>query len=280
MFVRSSAIGLLFFAQIGMAQTPDAARVAAGQRLFESNCTACHGQNAKGGRGPDLTGRLRHGSLETEMADNITGGIAGTQMPAFPMPPENVRAIVAYLRSLSAGGPDLPIAGNAANGQQVFFGAGNCSSCHMYQGHGGRLGPDLSRIGEARTARQLQAAIAQPHREQVRGFEAVEVRLRNGSPDSRRPQESRYVLRAGHGSGRETAHAREERRGQCAAHREVADAGKRGHGRAVGRCDRFSENRSRGQRGVRRRTVATALLLHASRRPPKSRRTGSPIGAI
>ncbi len=115
------------------------------------------------------------------MVDNITGGIPGTQMPAFPMPAENARAIVAYLRSLSAGGPDLPIAGNAANGQQVFFGAGNCSSCHMYQGHGGRLGPDLSRIGEARTARQLQAAIAQPHREQMRGFEAVEVRLRDGS---------------------------------------------------------------------------------------------------
>ena len=181
MFVRSGAIGLLFVAQVGLAQTPDADRVAAGQQLFETNCTACHGQNAKGGRGPNLTGRLRHGSLESEMADNITGGIAGTQMPAFPMPPENARAIVAYLRSLSTGGPDLPIAGNAANGQQAFFGAGHCSSCHMYQGHGGRLGPDLSRIGEARTARQLQAAIAQPHREQMRGFEAVEVRLRDGS---------------------------------------------------------------------------------------------------
>ena len=181
MFVRSGAIGLLFVAQMGLAQTPDTERVAAGQRLFETNCTACHGQNAKGGRGPNLTGRLRHGSLESEMADNITAGIAGTQMPAFPMPAENARAIVAYLRSLSAGGPDLPIAGNTANGQQVFFGAGKCSSCHMYQGHGGRLGPDLSRIGEARTARQLQAAIAQPHREQMHGFESVEIRLRDGS---------------------------------------------------------------------------------------------------
>jgi cytochrome c oxidase cbb3-type subunit 3 len=101
MFVRSSAIGFVFLAQLftrapaALGQTSDAAQVAAGQRLFESNCTACHGQNAKGGRGPNLTGRLRHGSLESEMADNITGGISGTQMPAFPMPPENARAIVA-----------------------------------------------------------------------------------------------------------------------------------------------------------------------------------------
>src|SRR5258708_14564955 len=111
MFVRSSAIGLLFFAHICLAQIPDA-RIAEGQRLFETTCTACHGQNAKGGRGPNLTGRLRHGSLETEMADNITAGIAGTQMPAFPMPPDNARAIVAYLRSLTAGGPDLPVTAN------------------------------------------------------------------------------------------------------------------------------------------------------------------------
>jgi len=180
MFIRTSAVGLLFLARIGLGQAPDA-QVAEGQRLFESNCTACHGQNAKGGRGPNLTGRLRHGSLESEMAGNITAGIPGTQMPAFPMPPENARAIVAYLRSLSAGGPDLQVTGNAGNGQQVFFGAGHCSSCHMYQGHGGRLGPDLSRIGEARTARQIQAAIAQPHREQLRGFEAVEIRMRDGS---------------------------------------------------------------------------------------------------
>ena len=124
MFVRSCAIGVLFFAQIGLAQAPDAERVAPGQRLFETNCTACHGQNAKGGRGPNLTGRLRHGSLESEMADNITGGIPGTQMPAFPMSPENVRAIVAYLRSLSEGGPDLAIAGNTASGQQVVFRGG------------------------------------------------------------------------------------------------------------------------------------------------------------
>src|ERR1700675_1908253 len=122
MFARSSAIGILFFAQIGLAQTLDTDRVAAGQRLFETNCTACHGQNAKGGRGPNLTGRLRHGALESEMADNITGGIPGTQMPAFPMPAENARAIVTYLRSLSSGGLDLSMTGNAAGGQRVLFG--------------------------------------------------------------------------------------------------------------------------------------------------------------
>ena len=174
--------GLLFMCEpAALAQSPDATRIAEGQRLFETSCAACHGQNAKGGRGPDLTGTLNRGSLESEMAGNIVGGIAGTQMPAFPMPPQNARAIVAYLRSLRAGEPDLPVTGNVAGGQQLFFGAARCGGCHMYQGQGGRLGPDLSRIGEARSARELHRAIAQPHRELARGFETVEVRLRNGS---------------------------------------------------------------------------------------------------
>jgi PQQ-dependent dehydrogenase (methanol/ethanol family) len=161
------------------AQQPGAA-ADQGRQLFEKACTACHGQNAKGGRGPDLTGKLNRGALESEIVQNIVVGIPGTQMPAFPMPLENARSIVAYLRSLKEGGPDIPVAGNAAAGQQLFFGTARCGKCHMYQGQGGRLGPDLSRTGEARTVRELQRILSQPHQEQVRGFEAVEVRLRDG----------------------------------------------------------------------------------------------------
>src|SRR5579862_358864 len=170
---------LLMVAATALAQTPE--QIDQGRRLFEASCASCHGQNAKGGRGPDLTGKLNRGSLESEIADNITGGIAGTQMPAFPMPGENVRAIVAFLKSLRPGETDLALAGNVDSGQRLFFGAAGCSRCHMYRGQGGRLGPDLSRIGEARSARELQRAIAQPHRDMVRGFETVEVHLKNGS---------------------------------------------------------------------------------------------------
>jgi PQQ-dependent dehydrogenase (methanol/ethanol family) len=162
------------------AQSQNAAQIAEGQRLFEASCASCHGQNAKGGRGPDLTGNLNHGSLESEMVENIVGGIAGTQMPAFPMPAEQARSIVAYLRSLRPGGPDVPLTGNPDRGLALFFAVAGCSRCHMYRGQGGHLGPDLSRIGEARTARELQLAIAQPHRELARGFETVEVRLQSG----------------------------------------------------------------------------------------------------
>lgn len=182
MSYRFLVLGLLFvFASATLAQPVDSQRVSEGQRLFEKSCTACHGQNAQGGRGPDLTGKLRRGSLESEIVDNIISGIAGTQMPPFPMPVDDARAIVAYLRSLSAGGPDLAVTGDASAGQQLFFGAADCGRCHMYRGQGGRLGPDLTRIGEAQTVRELQAAISKPHKDLTRGFETVEVRMKDGS---------------------------------------------------------------------------------------------------
>ena len=165
---------------VALAQHVDPDRTAEGRRLFEKACTSCHGQNAKGGRGPDLTGKLHRGALESEIMQNIMSGIAGTQMPGFPMPDEEARAIVAYLKSLSAAGPDLPITGNAAVGRKLFFGEAGCARCHMYGGEGGRLGPDLSRAGEAKTVRELRTAITQPHKDLVHGFETVAVTLREG----------------------------------------------------------------------------------------------------
>ena len=124
------------------AQHPDAVRD--GRRLFVRNCSACHGDTAKGGRAPDLTtGDWKHGGAETDLFRNITKGIPGTQMPAFPMPEADARAVVSYLLSLSAR-PTEPITGNEANGRALFFGRGQCFTCHMFGGNGGAFGTDLS----------------------------------------------------------------------------------------------------------------------------------------
>ena len=60
--------------------------VQAGQKIFVSNCSACHGDTAKGGRGPDLTtGDWKHGGAEADLVRNIIKGIPGTQMPAIAL---------------------------------------------------------------------------------------------------------------------------------------------------------------------------------------------------
>ena len=134
-FVFIATIG----AALSFAQHPDTVR--AGQKIFVSNCSACHGDTAKGGRGPDLTtGDWKHGGTEEDLVRNIVKGIPGTQMPAIPMPDADARAVAAFLASLS-GVTERPT-GNEVNGRGLF--EANCRSCHMFGGQGGILGGDLS----------------------------------------------------------------------------------------------------------------------------------------
>ena len=77
------------------AQDQQPSRIEAGHKLFEKNCSACHGSEAKGGRGPDLTAaRWKWGFSDAAILQNILTGIPGTQMPAFPMQEDEGRAIL------------------------------------------------------------------------------------------------------------------------------------------------------------------------------------------
>ncbi len=154
---------------------------AAGRRLFQRSCTGCHGENAKGGRAPDLTsGNFRWGGADADLIRVIQKGIPGTLMPPCPMPDDEARAIVAYLRSLKAAGPEEKISGDAESGRGLFFGAAQCSRCHMYAGEGGRLGPDLTAIRGERKPAELRAAILDPSQSLRPGFETAEVKFADG----------------------------------------------------------------------------------------------------
>src|SRR5215467_5836405 len=94
-------------------QASGALDVESGRKLFRKSCSACHGDDAQGGeRGPNLTGELRHGTSNDDILRNIINGIPGTGMPSFPMPDEEVRAIVAYLRSLRKGPGEEQVKGD------------------------------------------------------------------------------------------------------------------------------------------------------------------------
>src|SRR5438477_2495067 len=142
------------------AQEPDAD---AGRTLFLKSCTACHGENAKGGRAADLTsGQWRWGGSDEEIQRNIVNGIPNTQMPAFPMSARDAEQIVAYLRTLQSHGPEEVQRGDPAAGRGLFFGEAKCSRCHMFAGRGGRLGPDLSAPAGGRRRVDLRQAIRKP----------------------------------------------------------------------------------------------------------------------
>jgi cytochrome c oxidase cbb3-type subunit 3 len=111
-----------------------------GPTLFGDNCAACHGRDAKGGKGfPDLrtTSWLWGGSPEA-IAETIRVGInsahpesRNSQMPAFGrdqiLQRTDIENVVAYVLSLSDP-KEKPMADNAEAGKAVF--AANCVICH------------------------------------------------------------------------------------------------------------------------------------------------------
>jgi len=157
-------------AQNPLASDPKAAK--AGEYEFRINCALCHGLGARGGgRGPDLTRAVKkHTHSDADMFQVISNGIPGTAMPAngtngqgVGMTDEEIWQIITYIRSQEVKAPATPL-GNAAHGRELFYGDGNCALCHMVEGKGGRLGPDLTGVGGSRTRESLIDSVRNPSR--------------------------------------------------------------------------------------------------------------------
>lgn len=154
--------------QRGLAQPPlvDGTKVVTpGAVLFRQECVFCHGVGARGGmRGPDLTtGTWSHGGSDAELRATITDGVPGTAMPAHAhLKDEEIGQLVAYLRTVQQ--PVTAPRGDAARGETLFVGSGRCGTCHMVKGRGGRIGPELTTVGSARSRAYLVESIREPAR--------------------------------------------------------------------------------------------------------------------
>ena len=72
--------------------------------------------------------------------------------------------------------------GDAKRGGELFRGGkALCSTCHAVAREGGTFGPDLTKIGGIRTARDLIEAVAFPGSSYVRSYEPLLVRTRAGA---------------------------------------------------------------------------------------------------
>ena len=163
-------LALVAFAQAQNPFAGDAKAANAGASEFRINCALCHGLGARGGgRGPDLTrAQKKHAHNDAEMFQIISNGIAGTAMPAngtngqgVGMTDEEIWQIITYIRSVEVRAPAKPL-GDAALGKKLFYGDANCSLCHMVEGRGGRVGPDLSAVGGSRTHEAIIDSVRHP----------------------------------------------------------------------------------------------------------------------
>jgi cytochrome c oxidase cbb3-type subunit 3 len=174
---------LVFTARISFAQTKnpyagDAKMAKLGESQFRANCAFCHGLGARGGgRGPDLTRTpKKHGDSDAEIFGTINNGVPGTAMPpngatqqGVGMTEEEIWQVVTYIRSVEKKA-DASKMGNAAHGKELFYGAAACGTCHMVNGKGGRLGPDLTGAAAARSTEYLTESLRNPSKRLAQGI--------------------------------------------------------------------------------------------------------------
>jgi cytochrome c oxidase cbb3-type subunit 3 len=159
-----------------LANDPNAAKL--GEFEFRANCAFCHGLGARGGgRGPDLTrAQKKHGNSDADLFRTINEGVPGTAMPqngatqqGVGMTEEEIWQVISYIRSVQVKTPAQPT-GNAAHGKELFAGSAACATCHMVQGKGGRLGPDLTATGSARSMEYIVDSVRNPSRRLAQGI--------------------------------------------------------------------------------------------------------------
>jgi cytochrome c oxidase cbb3-type subunit III len=156
--------------------------VTAGKAIFRSNCAFCHGLTGTGGRGPSLvSANIIQNTTDAALTGIIQKGIAGTTMPAFDsFHADDLSNLVAFIRSLSASGAKSePISGDTKHGAQVYAQNG-CAACHRIGETGSNFGPDLTRIGAARSAEYIQQSILDPSADIPEDFRGVSIVTMDG----------------------------------------------------------------------------------------------------
>jgi len=65
-------------------------------------------------------------------------------------------------------------------GQELFYGRAQCSVCHSVWGIGGKIGPDLTKIGSIRAGRDILESIVFPSATIAQGYEVLTLNLKDG----------------------------------------------------------------------------------------------------
>jgi len=123
-----------------VASTPESLGV--GKRAYDTNCAACHGSNAQGGKGfPNLTtASWLWGGDPENIAETIRVGVNSahpqtrtSQMMAFGrdqiLKKDEIDNVVTYLRSLSDPAIGKEVSATKIDAGKAVF-AANCVACH------------------------------------------------------------------------------------------------------------------------------------------------------
>lgn len=157
-----------------------------GEHIFAQTCANCHGADGRGtDRGvaiatlPSIIA-MSDADLRAVVHDGTSGG-----MPAFPqLDKMQAEAVVRYLRQLQGLTSNTPSTskpiGDTSVGKAIFFGKGQCADCHMINGAGGFIAPDLTSYGRTRDAASILEAIVAPDKRLEPNSRVVHVITKSG----------------------------------------------------------------------------------------------------
>jgi cytochrome c oxidase cbb3-type subunit III len=148
---------------ISLALAQNSSDLQKGKQLFEGLCSRCHGFEGAGGEGPNLNRpTLVRAQDDESLRAIIRDGIPDRGMPRVRRTTDNEqRQLIVYVRSLGRAGRTTAGVGDTQKGSGVYQRSG-CNSCHVIQGEGGTIGPELTSIGVQRGPDYLRQAVLDP----------------------------------------------------------------------------------------------------------------------
>jgi cytochrome c oxidase cbb3-type subunit III len=179
--IRWLCAGALFLAAAVVPQRLSAAQAAAdveqGKKLFQGMCVTCHGFEGAGGDAPSLNRpKLDRAPDDDALRAVIADGLPDRGMPRVRRLTNNeLRQLVSYVRSLGRMPSSLPPSANARKGGEIYKELG-CASCHIVNGQGSSLGPELTSIGRMRGVEYLRQGIVDPGAALPRGTLPIPAR--------------------------------------------------------------------------------------------------------
>jgi len=115
-----------------------------------------------------------------QIREVIRHGIPSAGMPSFDLPMTDLNEIATFVHSLNVSAANAKLPGDAAAGDQFFFGKGQCASCHMVAGKGKAIGPDLTNVGRELTVAEIEESLLNPNARITTGYNLVKVELPQG----------------------------------------------------------------------------------------------------
>ncbi|MSO56490.1 MAG: c-type cytochrome [Acidobacteria bacterium] len=172
------------------------ADIAYGARLYDAQCTTCHGANGDGVGDVDLrSGKFRNAATDQDLMRVVTNGIQGSGMLAFEFDPSELSGIVAFLRNMNSFDRGSVKPGDADRGRTAFEGKGGCARCHRVGAQGSGVAPNLSDIGATRGAGSLLRSLTDPTSQMMPINRPVRAVRRDGKVvNGRRLNEDTYTV--------------------------------------------------------------------------------------